>query len=217
MQNDGLMRNGDDLIFGISAVDTEGAGVTSGLTVTVSIQRVSDGNYWNDASSDFDLGTEPTLDSLTHVRDGLYEYVLTNGAQLAKAIDNYRFHIVITGTPSELNRDFVLSESFLRDANMHEINRNQIAAQLAEAGFLVGASFEIIAGAAPTASQFRVAFDHFTPSETDFLRRRICAMRDGDAKQQIDDAITFNTGDGTLTLATGFTTAPAIGDKGIIL
>lgn len=86
------------IVVGISVVDTSGNAITSGQTVNFSIERRSDGMWWNTATSAFDLASEPGSPAAA-AQDGstgIYEL------SLASAFDgeslNYKLRINLTGT-----------------------------------------------------------------------------------------------------------------------
>jgi len=96
--NTTIRREGADLILELTAEGSDGNGITSGITVTGTVQRMGGSDlYWNSGTNAFDLGSEPAGSSLTHVRQGLYAFPLTNGAESTE--QSYRFHFVVTGNP----------------------------------------------------------------------------------------------------------------------
>jgi hypothetical protein len=96
--NTTIRREGADLVIELTAEGSDGNGVTSGITVTGTVQRMGGSDlYWNSGTNAFDLGSEPAGSSLTHVRQGLYAFPLTNGAESTE--QSYRFHFVVTGNP----------------------------------------------------------------------------------------------------------------------
>ena len=77
--NVSIRREDIDLIAELTAIGSDGSGVTTGLTVGVTIQRMETGDdYWNTISNAFNLNTEPVAASMTHIRDGLYAFTLLN-------------------------------------------------------------------------------------------------------------------------------------------
>lgn len=98
--------NGTDLILETTLIDALGVGIAAGVTVTASIQRMSDTNYWT-LTPDFDSGVEGSLHSLAHIREGLWAFTLTGGAEGVER--PYRIHIVITGNP-QVNRNATISD-----------------------------------------------------------------------------------------------------------
>ena len=105
--SDFIRRDGNDLIVETTLINNSGNGITSGLTVTASIQRMSDSNYWDIVSPDFDSGVEGSLHTLNHIREGLYAFTLVGGAENIERA--YRIHLVITGDP-QVNRDATFSD-----------------------------------------------------------------------------------------------------------
>lgn len=96
--NTTIRREGADLVIELTAEGSDGNGITSGITVTGTVQRMGGSDlYWNSGTNAFDLGSEPAGSSLTHVRQGLYAFPLTNGAESTE--QSYRFHFVVTGNP----------------------------------------------------------------------------------------------------------------------
>ncbi len=96
--NTTIRREGANLILELTAEGSDGNGITSGITVTGTVQRMGGSDlYWNSGTNAFDLGSEPAGSSLTHVRQGLYAFPLTNGAESTE--QSYRFHFVVTGNP----------------------------------------------------------------------------------------------------------------------
>jgi len=105
--NVSIRREDIDLIAELTAIGSDGSGVTTGLTVGVTIQRMETGDdYWNTISNAFNLNTEPVAASMTHIRDGLYAFTLLGGAQLSE--QSYRIHFTVTGNP-EVNTDITIS------------------------------------------------------------------------------------------------------------
>lgn len=87
-----LRTDGNDLIFSISVIDNAGDAVVAAQTVEISIERLSDNKWWDDAGSAFTGVVEPAL--ITAVLDGstgIYEYTLTGGFN-GTSVD-YRIHI----------------------------------------------------------------------------------------------------------------------------
>lgn len=101
-----LRIDGNDLIVSFSLVDSSNLAITSGQTIEFSIIRLSDDNYWNTGTNAFDLASEPSLISASHIGNGVWEYTLTNG--YATRHDNYRIHIEAAG-PYTGNYGFVKS------------------------------------------------------------------------------------------------------------
>jgi hypothetical protein len=105
--NVSIRREDIDLIAELTAIGSDGSGVTTGLTVGVTIQRMETGDdYWNTISNAFNLNTEPVAASMTHIRDGLYAFTLLGGAQSSE--QSYRIHFTVTGNP-EVNTDITIS------------------------------------------------------------------------------------------------------------
>ena len=105
--NVSIRREDIDLIAELTAIGSDGSGVTTGLTVGVTVQRMETGDdYWNTISNAFNLNTEPVAASMTHIRDGLYAFTLLGGAQLSE--QSYRIHFTVTGNP-EVNTDITIS------------------------------------------------------------------------------------------------------------
>jgi len=89
--------DGADLTFAPTIIDNDGNGVVADQVASVSLLRKSDSKWWNDATSDFDLGAEPALD--TAVLDGstgIWVYTFTGGFDLTSL--NYRVHVQLTDT-----------------------------------------------------------------------------------------------------------------------
>lgn len=101
--------NGTDLIIETTLIDNSGNGITTGLTVTASIQRMSDGNYWTTTPA-FDSATESSLHTLTHIREGLYAFTLVTGAEDPER--QFRIHLVVTGNP-QVNHNATESDIIL--------------------------------------------------------------------------------------------------------
>ena len=105
--NVSIRREDIDLIAELTAIGSDGSGVTTGLTVGVTVQRMETGDdYWNTISNAFNLNTEPVAASMTHIRDGLYAFTLLGGAQSSE--QSYRIHFTVTGNP-EVNTDITIS------------------------------------------------------------------------------------------------------------
>lgn len=100
-----LQREGNNLVARLTIVDRLNNGI-AGLTVQGTFYRESDSEWWNTGTNDFDLASEPSGATISHVQDGLYELTLTNGA--SKGQENYRVHIVVSG---DLSMDFAVSQS----------------------------------------------------------------------------------------------------------
>lgn len=105
MDGQGIFRKGVDLIVSTTVLDSSGNGKTSGIAVKCSVRRLSDGKFWNSGTNAFDLGSEPTLDTMPHQNNGLYELTLTNGSEIPER--NYTIHIEITG---DIAKDFAVTE-----------------------------------------------------------------------------------------------------------
>ena len=117
-----IRKSGDgaDLIIETTAIDNGGDGVTSGITVTASIQRMSGSNFfWDSTAEAFDDVAEPTLDALTHQNNGLYAFTLVGGAELVRRA--YRIHLIITGN-AQVNTDATLSDEILTEASLGYTN-----------------------------------------------------------------------------------------------
>ncbi len=105
--SDFIRRDGADLIVETTLINNLGNGITSGLTVTASIQRMSDQNYWDTGTPDFDSAVEGSLHTLSHVREGIYEFTLIGGVESIERA--YRIHLVVTGDP-QVNRNATFSD-----------------------------------------------------------------------------------------------------------
>jgi len=124
-----IRRSGSDLIVEVTALGVLGTGInvlTSG-TGAVSIQRMSDANYWNSGTTAFDLVAEPALDSLVYVRDGLHEFVLTGATHTNE--EAYRIHITVTGNPG-VNIDGTFSDVIPGNADSSLANQVEILARI---------------------------------------------------------------------------------------
>jgi len=87
-----LRVDGSDLIFGVSIVDNNGDAVVAAQTVEISIERLSDNKWWDDAGSAFTGAVEPALITAVLVGStGIYEYTLTGGFDDSST--DYRIHI----------------------------------------------------------------------------------------------------------------------------
>ena len=75
-----IIRDGNNLIVGITVLDSNNQGVSAGIVVEASVQNLRTGNYWNVASKKFDLFAEPSLSSFINKGNGLYEDPLLNAA-----------------------------------------------------------------------------------------------------------------------------------------
>lgn len=103
-----IRKSGADLIIETAAVDNSGNGVISGITVTASIQRMSGSNFfWDSTTEAFDDVAEPSLDALSHVTNGLYEFILVGAAETIRRA--YRIHLVITGN-NQVNINALFSD-----------------------------------------------------------------------------------------------------------
>ena len=91
-----INRVGANLVVNATILDSSNAGVTSGVTVTASIYKVSTSKYWNTVTNSFSLAAEPSLIALSHVANGLYELSLLGGAGSSE--EYYRVHVTVTGT-----------------------------------------------------------------------------------------------------------------------
>lgn len=101
-----LRIDGDDLVVSFSLIDSNNDAIIAAQNISFSILRLSDNNYYNVLSNDFDLASEPSLINAPHVDDGVWECTLTNG--YATRHDNYRIHIEAAG-PYTGNYGFVKS------------------------------------------------------------------------------------------------------------
>jgi len=102
-----IRRDGSDLIVETTLINSSGTGITSGVTVSASIQRQSDDLWWDSTSMDFDDVSEPSQDSLSHTQDGLWEFKLVGGAESVSR--GMRVHLTVTGNP-DVNIDAFLSD-----------------------------------------------------------------------------------------------------------
>lgn len=107
-----LRLNGTDMIVSASVRDEDGNAVTAGQTVKFNIKRLSDMNWWNTGTSDFDLGAEPAL--ITAPQDGttgIYRLTLTGGFNNSST--EYQIHTQSTGViVQDFSDDYRITNNF---------------------------------------------------------------------------------------------------------
>ena len=126
-----IRKNGADLVIETTLIDPNtGSGIPAGLTVTASIQRMSDGLYWSSTPA-FDSVPEGALKVLTHQNNGLYAFTLIGGAE--SVLRSYRMHLVVTGNvlvnTNATFSDVILAKSDATLANQTSILANQVTLQ----------------------------------------------------------------------------------------
>ena len=92
MAEDSIIKIGADLYIQRTILDTNGNGVTGSQTTTGSILNFNTQKWWNTGTSlfDIDVGSEPSLATLPHIRNGLYRLKLTGAGLQAK--NSYEVH-----------------------------------------------------------------------------------------------------------------------------
>jgi len=118
MRTGGINKRGSNLVTHFSAANSAGTGLT-GLTVKFSIYDYASGFYWDNASGDFDSGTE-VLNTGSEIGYGLYEYALTGGYALGG--NEFRIHVEATQTVTGDIYDTAEVYQTLGDANLVSID-----------------------------------------------------------------------------------------------
>lgn len=103
MAANGIQQIGSDLIVNLTNVNGNSVGQT-GKTMTVAIEEVSTGNWWDNATQAYDSAT-PVYNSMAEIsatdNEGLYEYTLLGGA--GSSNERYRITYLESGGSPNIN------------------------------------------------------------------------------------------------------------------
>lgn len=98
-----LEKVGNNLVLALSILNTDAVGQT-GKTMTAAQQRLADGKYWDNGTTDWTSVT-PVYNSMSEIsatdQEGLYEYTLTGGSQAAD--ERYRVTFLESGGSPNIN------------------------------------------------------------------------------------------------------------------